>query len=93
MRHRRGTERGETGTRTVLDAVRINNFSRNALDTKPKERDLQQRFAVLVEDTYSTLGGAAHDDDFTKDFHYTRADAVLLLTTTAGLVHQHATRP
>ena len=43
--------------------------------------------AVFVEATFSLLSGAPHDDDVTRDFRYTRAEAEGLLVTTAGLVN------
>lgn len=54
---------------------------------KPRDRDLRERWAYLVEDVFSLLSGAAHDDQGTTEhFTWTRADAVALVASTAGLL-------
>jgi predicted pyridoxine 5'-phosphate oxidase superfamily flavin-nucleotide-binding protein len=54
---------------------------------KPRDRDLRERWAYLVEDIFSLLSGAAHDDQGTTEhFTWTRADAVALVASTAGLL-------
>lgn len=58
-----------------------------AKDKSPRDRDLRERWAHLVEDIFSLLSGAAHDDQGTTEhFTWTRADAVALVGSTAGLL-------
>nr|WP_147252762.1 hypothetical protein [Micromonospora provocatoris] len=52
----------------------------------PRKRTLDERWAFQVEDLFSLLSGAAHDDDVTKEFAYTRADGVALVASTAGVL-------
>ncbi len=74
----------------VLEAVRDDGLSKGAQGKPARDRNLDERFAVLVEATFSLLSGAAHDDEITRDFRYTRAEAGGLLATTAGLVNRLA---
>jgi hypothetical protein len=74
----------------VLEAVRDGGLAKGAQAKSPRERDLPERFAVLVEATFSLLSGAAHDDEVTAGFRYSRAEAVALVATTAGLVKRLA---
>ncbi|MEV7801940.1 hypothetical protein AB0O28_03210 [Microbispora sp. NPDC088329] len=74
----------------VLEAVRAQGLAKGASEKRARERTLNERFAVLVEDVFSLLSGAAHDDEITKDFQFTRAEALALLATTAGLVNRLA---
>lgn len=57
--------------------------------TDPRQRDLDERFAMLAEDVFALLSGAAHDDPVTEDFRYANDDAVVLIAATAGLVKRH----
>ncbi|GGM22669.1 hypothetical protein ACFFX1_10995 [Dactylosporangium sucinum] len=74
----------------VLAAVRDGGLARTAQDKAARRRLLDERFAVLVENVFSLLSGAAHDDEITKDFRYSRAEAETLVATTAGLVNRLA---
>ncbi|HKT02252.1 MAG TPA: hypothetical protein VJT31_22215 [Rugosimonospora sp.] len=76
----------------VLEAARDGGLAKGAQNKLPRERTLAERFAVQVEATFSLLSGAAHDDEVTKDFRYTRAEALALLATTAGLLNRLATQ-
>ena len=62
---------------------------RRWLGVDARDRTLDERFALLAEDTYAVLHGAAHEDPVTSAFRYTRADAALLLATASGLVNRH----
>lgn len=63
------------------------NIAQQAKDKTPRDRDLRERWAYLVEDIFSLLSGAAHDDQGTTEhFKWTRADAVALVGSTAGLL-------
>ncbi|WP_306209550.1 hypothetical protein [Actinoplanes sp. RD1] len=60
--------------------------------TDAHQRLLDERFAMMVEDLFSLLSGAAHDDPVTQDFTYSREDAVTLIASTAGIVKRHIAR-
>ena len=64
-----------------------------AASARPRERNQDERLAVLVESTYSLLCGAMHDDELTKTFRYTRTDAVTMIATVAGLLRRVAEQP
>jgi hypothetical protein len=64
-------------------------FKAGTAKTDPHQRLLDERFALMVEDVFSVLSGCAHDDPVTKDFEYTREDALALIAVTAGLVKRH----
>ncbi|MEV0611186.1 hypothetical protein AB0I61_33055 [Polymorphospora rubra] len=51
-----------------------------------KNRTLEERWAFMIEDLYSTLSGALHDDEVTKEFEYSREDGVALVAATAGML-------
>lgn len=74
----------------VLDAVREGGLAKSAAGKPARERDLPERFAVFVEATHSLLCGAAHDDEVTAGFRYTRAEAQTLIATATGLVKRLA---
>jgi len=74
----------------VLEAAREGNLASTALKKNAKERELPERFAVMIEAVYSLLSGAAHDDAVTEGFRYTRAEADALLVSVAGLVKRLA---
>jgi hypothetical protein len=76
----------------VLEAARDGGLAKGAQAKSARDRTLDERFAVLVENTFSLLSGAAHDDEVTRDFRYSRAEAEALLATTAGLVNRLAQR-
>ncbi|MET8354933.1 MULTISPECIES: hypothetical protein [unclassified Micromonospora] len=40
----------------------------------------------MAEDLFSTMSGACHKDDVTKEFEYTREDRATLITATARLL-------
>ncbi len=68
-------------------------IAQQAKGKSPHDRDLRERWASLVEDTFSLLSGAAHDDQGTTEhFQWTRADAVALVGSTAGLLGRLAER-
>jgi hypothetical protein len=78
--------------RKALEPVRLSTrtaFRSARAKTDPHQRNLDERFAMLTEEIFSLLSGAAHDDPVTKDFEYTREDAVTLTAATAGLVKRH----
>jgi hypothetical protein len=59
------------------------------------ERDQPERWALMVEDLFSLLSGASHDDPGTTEFfEWSRADAVALVAFASGLLGRLAeTRP
>lgn len=59
---------------------------KEAVKQRPSQRDLRERWAVMVEDLFSTLSGALHNDEVTKDFVYSREDGVMLVAATAGML-------
>lgn len=78
--------------RKALEPVRASMrtaFTAAKAKTDPKQRLLDERFAMFVEETFNLLSGAAHDDSITKDFVYSREGALTLIATTAGLVKRH----
>lgn len=74
----------------ILEAARDGGVSKGAAAKSARDRDLPERFAVLIEATHSLLCGAAHDDETTAAFRYTRAEAQTLIAATAGLVKRLA---
>ncbi|MFI7511580.1 hypothetical protein ACIBSS_32705 [Micromonospora aurantiaca] len=40
----------------------------------------------MVEDLFSTLSGALHNDEVTKGFVYSREDGATLIAATAGML-------
>jgi hypothetical protein len=71
----------------TLDAVR------QARSKHPRDRDQRERWAFLVEDIFSLLSGAAHDDPGTTEhFVWTREDVLALFATTAGLLNRRSER-
>ena len=83
--------------RKALDPVvadaRTADLALNARKKSARDRDLPERFAVLVDDLHSVLSGAAHVDEVTEDFRYTRAEATGLVAAAAGLLHRLAQQP
>ncbi|RQX13370.1 hypothetical protein DDE19_25865 [Micromonospora ureilytica] len=59
---------------------------KEAVKQRPAQRDLRARWAVMVEDLFSTLSGALHNDEVTKDFVYSREDGATLIAGTAGML-------
>ncbi|MGY3520160.1 hypothetical protein ACVMYR_28010 [Micromonospora sp. PTRAS2] len=57
-----------------------------AIKKNPRQRTLTERWAFMVEDLFSTMSGAGHKDEVTKDFEYTRDDAEMLIVATAGML-------
>ena len=77
--------------RKALEFVRTAEGTRQivqqAAGKSSRARDLRERWAYLVEDTFSLLSGAAHDDrGTTEHFDWTRADAIALVGAVAGLL-------
>lgn len=71
----------------VRAAYKTSNLAAAAKDKPRKERDKDERWALLVEDLFGLVSGAAHDDpDLSEHFEWTRAEAVALVATTAGLL-------
>jgi hypothetical protein len=62
----------------------------DAVKKNPRQRSLAERWAVMVEDLFSTMSGASHNDDVTKEFEYTREDSAMLVTATAGMLKKWA---
>lgn len=56
--------------------------------TNPSERSQDERWAATYYDTKSLASAAHHDDEITKEFVWTRADAEAILATTAALVRR-----
>jgi hypothetical protein len=79
--------------RLALEAVREQHgtakIKQNAPD-QARQRNHEERTAVLVEAAYSLICGALHDDEITKTFVYTRTEAITLIATVAGLVRAAA---
>lgn len=83
--------------RKAVEAVRAaestSDTVRQAGSKARRDRDQRERWAFLVEDVFSLLSGAAHDDpDTTEYFVWTREDALALVTTTAGLLNRRSER-
>ena len=77
--------------RKAIEPVREAYKTRATADTargKPaKERDKDERWALLVEDLFALVSGAAHDDPgITEHFGWTRPEAVTIVATAAGLL-------
>ncbi|WDZ84038.1 hypothetical protein [Micromonospora cathayae] len=76
--------------RKALEVVRASYGTeavyKEAVKQRPAQRDLRARWAVMVEDLFSTLSGALHNDGVTKDFSYSREDGATLIAATAGML-------
>ncbi|WP_208720294.1 hypothetical protein [Amycolatopsis circi] len=80
-------------TRKAVEAIRAADGTpatvRQARSKSPRDRDQRERWAFLVEDIFSLLSGAAHDDPGTTEhFVWTREDVLALVTATAGLLNR-----
>jgi len=74
-------------SRAALDYVReVVPADSSAQKTVAKQRTQAQRWRVLIDDLYSLTSGANHDDEVTKDFVWSRDDAVMIVGTVAGLL-------
>ncbi|MFI7283434.1 hypothetical protein ACIBOV_24545 [Micromonospora chersina] len=73
--------RKEYGTQKLYEA---------ATKKTPRTRTLPERWAIMVEDLYSTMSGAAHNDEVTKEFTYSQEDGAMLITATAGMLKRLA---
>ncbi|NES14602.1 MULTISPECIES: hypothetical protein [Micromonospora] len=73
--------RKEYGTQKLYEA---------ATKKSPRTRALPERWAIMVEDLYSTMSGAAHNDEVTKEFTYSQEDGAMLITATAGMLKRLA---
>ncbi|MEU8333392.1 hypothetical protein [Micromonospora sp. NPDC048839] len=80
--------------RKALEQVRKEYGTQKLYETatkkSPRTRPLAERWAIMVEDLYSTMSGAAHADEVTKEFTFTREDGAMLLTATAGMLKRLA---
>ena len=57
--------------------------------TDPRKRDQAERWAVLIDDAFSLLSGAVHDDaGITEHFTWDRGDAVALTALVGGLLRR-----
>ncbi|MCU1682920.1 MAG: hypothetical protein JWQ81_3659 [Amycolatopsis sp.] len=73
--------------RAALDYVReVVPADPSAQKTVAKVRTQAQRWRVLIDDLYSLASGANHDDAVTEDFTWSRDDAVMIVSTVAGLL-------
>lgn len=54
----------------------------------PTQWSQDVRWGVILQGLWAQACGAAHADDVTKDFVYTRPDAISLLMGAAGMLHQ-----
>jgi len=73
--------------RAALDHVReVVPADSAAQQTKARERSQPQRWSVLVDSLYSLASGANHDDEVTANFTWSRDDAVMIVSTVAGLL-------
>ncbi|MET8355221.1 MULTISPECIES: hypothetical protein [unclassified Micromonospora] len=71
----------------VRDAYGTQKLFAAAKAKTPRQRTLDERWAFMVEDLFSTMSGAGHkNDEVTKDFEYTREDAEMLIVATAGML-------
>ncbi|GAA4578436.1 hypothetical protein GCM10023176_54330 [Micromonospora coerulea] len=64
-----------------------------AVKKTPRQRTLDERWAFMVEDLFSTMSGAGHKDEVTKDFEYTREDGEMLIGATAGMLKRLSAGP
>jgi len=71
--------------RAALEYVRevVPTEAQNAV---ARQRTQAQRWRVLIDDLYSLASGASHDDEVTKDFAWSRDDAIMIVGTVAGLL-------
>jgi predicted S18 family serine protease len=55
-------------------------------DGNPRSRSVEQRWRAIYQAAMSQTSGAAHEDDVTKDFTYTRREAEALIGIAAALL-------
>jgi hypothetical protein len=77
-------------TKTVNAARKRERDTQAAEERSPQRRTFDERWAFMVEDLFSTLSGALHDDEITKTFTYSRAYGQMLVTSVAGMLHRLA---
>lgn len=70
----------------VREAYGTQKVFAEAVKKSPRQRTLSERWACMVEDLFSTMSGASHNDAVTRDFEYTREDGQMLITATAGML-------
>jgi hypothetical protein len=91
-------EQGIGETRKALEryrkAYRTWAVAKGATPKDPHSRTKEERWALLVEDAFGLLSGAAHDDPGTTDqFEWSRPEAITLNALVAGLLTQLASDP
>ncbi|MFD3701136.1 hypothetical protein ACFWUZ_34290 [Streptomyces sp. NPDC058646] len=87
-----------TLARQALVAVRetcnTQNVYNRAVHKKAAERDQEERWAMLTQSAFALFSGAPHDDTGTTEhFTWTRADAVAVVATAAGLLARREELP
>lgn len=85
-------------TRKAVEPVRTHYrtpaVAKVAREKPPRERDKDERWALLIEDVFALLSGAVHDDPgTTEDFEWSRTEVIALIATTAGLLGRLAAEP
>lgn len=71
----------------VRRAYKTVDVAKAARDKSPRERDKNERWALVVEDLFALLSGAVHDDpDVTEHFVWNRAETLALVAAAAGLL-------
>ena len=72
--------------RLALDYIRDVQKTDAPSDTKARDRNQAQRWDALINDLYSLANGASHDDVATRDFEWSRADAVMIVASVSALL-------
>ncbi|SEG94232.1 hypothetical protein SAMN04489712_14419 [Thermomonospora echinospora] len=73
----------------VKNTPEVKALSKSAKAKNSRDRTQDERWAMVVEDVYSLACGAAHDDETTESFVYSRQDAEVIIVAIAGLVARY----
>jgi hypothetical protein len=81
--------------RAALERIKttpeVKSLFKSANNTPASKRSQGERWAVAVEAFYSLASGAAHDDEVTESFVYSRQDTEAIVAAVAGLVARYPT--
>ncbi|MFC8278172.1 hypothetical protein ACFUJR_37755 [Streptomyces sp. NPDC057271] len=73
--------------RRALEWVQQNcGWDKPAQGKRPRDCSQSERWGRILDSLYSQTSGALHDDEVTRDFDYSRAEAETLLAMTAALL-------
>jgi len=72
----------------VRKKLRTIAVAKSAAGIESRQHTQEQREAVLIEALFAYVSGAMHNDPVTKDFEYSRTNAITALAATPGLIRR-----